>query len=343
MNRRTCAARLVGAAAGMSVVCTNPLAFAQAVQKPEHNWQLATGYRAESFHTVNLLQFAKEVDQASAGAIRIEVVPNNALVKLAEIPQAVQSGRIAAGEVILSGMAKDLPLAGADSVPFVVNGYADARRMWRLQRPGLEREMAKRGLTVLYAVPWPPQGLYTTQPVKQAADLKGTRMRTYNPTTVRIAELLGASSLDVPMVQVAQALAEGRMNAMITSAVTGVENKVWTGLKHHYEISAWIPKNMVFVQTQRMAALKPAQRSALLEAANAAEARGWDMSERAAQTALEELKRNGMTVERPSAQLDRELKRLGERFSREWVREVGVSANEIFIPYYTEATSVAAK
>ena len=29
-----------------------------------------------------------------------------------------------------------------------------------------------------------------------------------------------------------------------------------------------------------------------------------------------------------------ELKRLGERFSREWVQSVGNEANKIFIPYY---------
>ena len=33
---------------------------------------------------------------------------------------------------------------------------------------------------------------------------------------------------------------------------------------------------------------------------------------------------------------EKELKRLGERFSREWVRSVGSEANQLFIPYYTQ-------
>ena len=47
-----------------------------------------------------------------------------------------------------------------------------------------------------------------------------------------------------------------------------------------------------------------------------------------------ELQRKGIKVERASAELDTELKRLGERFSREWVQSVGNEANKIFIPYY---------
>ena len=32
------------------------------------SWKLATGYRAETFHTQNLQQFASDVDQATAGS-----------------------------------------------------------------------------------------------------------------------------------------------------------------------------------------------------------------------------------------------------------------------------------
>ncbi|HSH88357.1 MAG TPA: TRAP transporter substrate-binding protein DctP, partial [Ramlibacter sp.] len=184
-------------------------------------WKLATGYRLESFHTQNILQFARDVEAETQGRLKIEVAANNSLVKLAEIPQAVTSGKAEAGEAIMTGMGKDMPVAGADGVPFVVTSYEAVQKMWSLQRPRIEREFLAHGLKPLYAVPWPPQGLYTNRPIREAKDLAGMKMRTYNPTTVRIAEMLAAKPVDVPMVQVGQALAEGRMDAMITSAVTG--------------------------------------------------------------------------------------------------------------------------
>ncbi|MEP6825926.1 MAG: TRAP transporter substrate-binding protein [Ramlibacter sp.] len=297
-------------------------------------WKLATGYRAESFHTQNIEEFAREVATATQGALKIEVAANNSLVKLSDIPAAVASGKIEAGEAIMSGMGKDVPLAGADGVPFVVGSYEAVQRMWTVQRPGIEREFARKGLKPLYAVPWPPQGLYTNRPIREVRDLQGMKMRTYNPTTVRIAELLGATPVDVPMVQVGQALAEGRMDAMITSAVTGVENKVWGGLKHYYELNAWFPKNIVFVNAKAFAALPPATQQAVVRSAVLAEQRGFALSRLAAVSATEDLRKNGIKVDPVPFEISRDLKRMGEKFSREWVTSVGNAANEVFIPFY---------
>lgn len=300
------------------------------------NWKLATGYRAESFHTQNLYQFAQEVEQATAGQLKIEVHPNNTFVKLAEIRQAVQDGKAEAGETIMSSLVKDIPIAGADSIPFVVSSYADAQRLWLLQRPLMEKHFAERGLKLLYAVPWPPQGLFSNKPVRSSADFKGTKMRTYNQTTVRIAELMQAQPVDVTMVEVNKALAEGRMDNMITSAVTGVENQVWGPIKYYYEINAWFPKNVVFVNSKAFNALKPAAQVALTQSAAAAETRGWARSQAVMQESTNELRAHGIKVERVSSEFDVEIKRLGEKFSREWVRLVGNEANHIFIPYYTQ-------
>jgi TRAP-type C4-dicarboxylate transport system substrate-binding protein len=312
----------------IAALCAASVAHAQT------SWKLATGYRAESFHTENIAQFAREVKSATNGQLAIDLAPNGSLFKLGDIRQAVEEGKVQAGETIMTSMVKDIPIAGADSIPFVVGSYKRAQRLWELQRPGMEREFAQRGLKILYAVPWPPQGLYTTQPVKSINDFKNIKMRTYNQTTVRLAEMLGARSVDVAMVDVGKAANEGRMDAMITSAVTGVENKVWGPLKHYYEISAWFPKNIVFVNAKAFDALAPDARSNVMKAAAEAESRGWVASEAIAQSATRELQANGIKVDRISAELESDLKRIGERFSREWVRSVGHGASDIFVPYY---------
>lgn len=301
-------------------------------------WRLATGYRAESFHTVNISGFARDVEVFSKGGFRIEVHPNNSLFKLNEIRGAVESGQIESGETIMSSMIRDIPIAAADSVPFVVRSFDDAKRMWRHQRPLIERHFAKRGLVVLFSVPWPPQGLFSSKPIKTPLDLRGTRMRTYNATTARIATLLGAQGVDVPMPEVGKAFAEGRVDNMITSAVTGAENKVWGTVKYFYEVSAWFPKNIVFASASAINALAPSHRDALLKASAAAEARGWEASKGAAAGGMEELRKNGMKVEPIPFELGNELRRLGERFSLEWIRSVGNEANDIFLPYFTRAS-----
>ncbi|MEO8121101.1 MAG: TRAP transporter substrate-binding protein [Rhodoferax sp.] len=312
----------------IAVLCAATVAHAQAT------WTLATGYRAESFHGENIAQFGREVAAATQGQLNIELAPNGSLFKLQDIRQAVQDGKVQAGETIMSSLVTDIPVAGADAVPFVVASYKDARRLWQLQRPGMEREFSQRGLKILYAVPWPPQGLYATRPIKTAADFRHLKMRTYNQTTVRIAEMLGAVPVDVAMGDVGRALGEGRLDTMITSAVTGVESKVWGLIKYYYEINAWFPKNIVFVNAKSFNLLAPEARAAVLKAASEAEIRGWLASETVARSSTQELQRNGIRIERLSPELELEIKRMGERFSREWVRAVGHEANAIFVPYY---------
>ncbi|MGQ0731641.1 TRAP transporter substrate-binding protein [Acidovorax sp.] len=310
---------------------------ASSVQHPgtSTGGKLAAGYRAESLHTLNIMQFSRDVEQATAGQLLIQVHANNTLAKLNDISQAVQQGKAEAGETTMSSLAKDIAIADADSVPFVVNSYKDAQRLWKLQRPGIEKHFNERGLKLLYAVPWPPQGLHSSKPVRGLADFKGTQMRTYNQTTLRIAEMLGAKPVDVAiMVDLGQALTEGGIDNMITSALTGGENKVWGSIRYYYEINAWFPKNVVFVSSKAFEALRPEVRSTVLKAATDAEVRGWLASQALAVSATEELRKNGIRIERIPADLEQEVKRMGEEFSREWVRSVGNEANNIFVPYY---------
>ena len=316
------------AAIAMAATCMQG-AWAQA------EWKAATSYSASSFQTENIRLFAQDVQAATAGRLRIAVHPANALVPAAQIRPEVEAGKVQAGEVILSSLAAQMPLAEADSVPFIVGSYADAQRLWKYQRPLIEKEFERRGLAVLYAVPWPAQGLYTRQPVRTTRDLKGLNMRTYNATTERIAELVGARPVDVPMTDVGRALAQGRFDAMVTSSVTGAENKVSAHLKYFYAIYAWMPKNVVFVNRRAYEALPPVDREALHRAAEAAEARGWAMSEAADRQALAQLVKEGMTVEPTPLELRQELRRHGERFSLEWLRKVPKEANLLFVPYFT--------
>jgi TRAP-type transport system periplasmic protein len=326
-------ARLMWTAAFLTVV-TASVASAR-------EWRLASGYSDTSFHTQNLREFAQEVERLTEGSLKITVHSNNVLVKLADIRAAVETGRIEAGEVIMTGLVKEIPLAGADSVPFVVNTYADAERLWKLQRPLLEKDVLARGLAIAFSVPWPSQGLYTTRPISKKIDFNGTKMRTYNATTVRIAEMLGATAVDVPMVEVASALSSGRMDSMISSAVTGAENKVWSHLKYFYEINAWTPKNAVLINRKALAMLTPPEQRAISVASANAEQRGWAVSREVATIAVKTLKDNGIRVERVPMSIEREFARLGERFSKEWIRTAGPAAGELFTSYFLRLSSNA--
>ena len=326
-GRRALRTLLTGALLGVAAL---PAALAQT------SWTLAPGYAANVFMTQHLTQFAADLSKASQGKLAVKVGELGQPFAMADIRKAVGDGKVDGGNVLGSSLSKEFPVAGVDSVPFMVGSYADARRLWKHQRALLDKQMGDKGLKLLYAVPWPAQGLYSVQPIRGIEDMRGMKMRTYNPTTVRIAELMGATPVDLPVgPPLVKALAEGTIDSMITSSATGVDMKVWQRFKHFYEVRAWFSKNLTFVSTKAFDALDEATKKAVLNASQAAEDSGWQLSEKVSSDAMAELQRNQIQVNPTPLHLAPYLKRFGERLTREWIATVGHEANSLFIPYYT--------
>jgi TRAP-type C4-dicarboxylate transport system substrate-binding protein len=296
-------------------------------------WDMPTPYPATNFHTENIAQFVSEVDKATGGKLKITVHPNGSLFKATEIKRAVQGGQAQMGEILISGYSNEDPVFGVDSVPFLATSYADAAKLWKASRKAIEERFAKQGLRVLYSVPWPPQGIYSTKPINSMADMKGLKMRAYNPYTSRIAELAGAQPVTIQVAELAQAMATGAVNANITSGATGYDTKAWEVVKYYYDTQAWIPKNIVFVNNQAFDSLDKASQKALLDAAKAAEARGWKTSEEKNKWYLEQLSKNGMQVAAPSRQLESDFKKVGQTMTEEWLKTAGPDGQAIVDAY----------
>jgi TRAP-type C4-dicarboxylate transport system substrate-binding protein len=314
----------------LAALCaTASFAAAQAQVK----WDMPTPYPATNFHTENIAQFVADVDKATGGKLKITVHPNGSLFKATEIKRAVQGGQAQMGEILISGYSNEDPVFGVDSVPFLATSYADAGKLWKASRKAIEERFAKQGMKVLYSVPWPPQGIYSTKPITSMADMKGLKMRAYNPYTSRIAELAGAQPVTIQVAELAQAMATGAVNANITSGATGYDTKAWEVVKYYYDTQAWIPKNIVFASTQAFDALDKASQKALLDAAAAAEARGWKVSEEKNKWYLGELAKNGMHVSAPSPQLEADFKKVGRTMTDEWLKTAGADGKAILDAY----------
>ena len=296
-------------------------------------WDMPTPYPATNFHTENIAQFADEVDKATGGKLKITVHAGASLFKAPEIKRAVQGGQAQIGEILISGYSNEDPIFGVDSVPFLATSYAEAAKLWKASRKAIEDRFAKQGMMVLYSVPWPPQGIYSTKPIGSIADMKGLKMRTYNPYTSRIAELAGAQPVTIQAAELAQAMATGAVNANITSGATGYDSKAWEVVKNYYDTQAWLPKNIVFANKQAFDALDKPTQQALLKAAADAEARGWKTSEEKNQWYLEQLAKNGMNVSPPSAQLKADFRKIGDTMTLEWMASAGADGKAIVDAY----------
>jgi TRAP-type C4-dicarboxylate transport system substrate-binding protein len=296
-------------------------------------WDLPSGYGPNTFQVQNLQWFAEEVDKATAGKLKITLHPGASLFKANEIKRAVQSGQTQIGEFILSGAANENALFGVDSIPFLATTYPEAKKLDDASRPALEKLLAAQGMKLLYTVPWPGQSLYSKKPVASLADMKGTKMRAYNPATTRIAELIGAQPVTIQLAELPQALATGGVDNFLTSSASGVDSKLHEQVKFFYDVNAWLPRNAVVINTKAFDALDKATQAAVLKVGAAAGERGWKVSDQKDDEYLKELAAKGMTVDRSSVRLKTELKVIGERMTVEWLKQAGPEGQAVIDAY----------
>jgi TRAP-type C4-dicarboxylate transport system substrate-binding protein len=297
------------------------------------SWDMPTPYPDKTFHTQNIMAFARDVADATGGKLTIKVHSAGSLFKHKEIKGAVRSGQVPVGEFFMGLLANENPAFAVDTQPFLATTYDEAAKLWAAQRPVVEKLFDKQGLMVLFSVPWPGQSLYTKKAINTVADLKGLKFRTYNPTLDKFAKLVGAAPTQVQVPDIPQAFATGRVEAMITSPSTGANSKAWDFVSVYTDIQAWLPKNVVVVNKKAFRRLDKDVQTAVLAAARKAEARGWDMSRSETSAKVAILKENGMKIVKPSAGLMSGLKAVGAKMLEDWKAAAGEEGKKILGAY----------
>jgi TRAP-type C4-dicarboxylate transport system substrate-binding protein len=169
--------------------------------------------------------------------------------------------------------------------------------------------------------------------VNGISDLEGLKMRAYSPSTSRLSVLLKSTPTTVQTPEIPQAFGTGIINAMVTSPSTGVSSQAWDFVNHYTDVQAWIPKNMVFVNSKAFNRLSDSTQKSVLEAATVAETRGWDMAAKETSIKTDMLAENGMAVSKPSKELTAALENIGSTMAEEWVQESGQRGTAVLTQY----------
>ena len=308
------------------------LAFGLPAQA-QTKWDMPMAYPATNFHTINAQKFADAVKAGSGGKLEITLHPNGSLFKANEIKRAVQTGQAQIGEVLMVNLENEDPIFGADGVPFLATDFAASKKLADAAKPVVAKKLTAWGLTLMYTVPWPPQGIYTNKPIETIKDMEGLKWRAYSPATSRMGELIKAQPVVIQAAELSQALSTGKVNSFVSSGSTGVDAKVWEQLKYFYDTKAWLPKNMVIVNNDALAKLDKATQDVLIAEAKKAETAGWAESQNLAQGYLDTLAKNGMQVQPPSPKLKEELAAMGKIMTDEWIKKAGADGEAVVSAY----------
>lgn len=296
-------------------------------------WDMPMAYSGTNFHSVTGAEFAQCVTTGTGGEIEITTHPGGSLFAGADIKRAIQTGQVPIGERLLSGHQNESAVFGWDSVPFLVSSFDEHAKLYDVAKPEVEKVLAEQNLTLLYSVPWPPQGLYFRDEVKSVADMEGVKFRSYNNATSRLAELTGMLPVTIEAAEISQAFATGVADSMVSSGATGYDRKVWESLNFFYEVDAWLPRNYIMVNSDVWSGVSDSNKNVVQACARMAEYAGtWRAKEYTGFT-MAGLAAGGMTVERASDQLMTELKGVGETMAAEWLEAAGDAGKAIVDAY----------
>lgn len=305
------------------LLAATALTAAAAAPAMAETWDMPMAYSASNFHSATGAEFAKCVTTGTGGEIEIKTHASGSLFKGADIKRAVQTGQAPIGERLLSGHQNENALFGFDSIPFLATSFDDSDKLWKAAKPSIEKLLAEQNLTLLYAVSWPPQGLYFKNEVTSVADMKGIKFRSYNNATSRLAELTGMLPVTIEAAEISQAFATGVADSMVSSGSTGYDRKVWESLNYFYEVDAWLPRNYVFVNSDVWGGTSEASQNVIRGCAELAEYAGnWRSKEYTGFT-LQGLRDGGMSVGPASDQMVGELKEIGVTMTAEWLENAG--------------------
>lgn len=315
--------------AGAATLLASLMSYSALAEK----WDMPLAYSATNYHSENAASFAAAVTEATGGELEIVTHPSGSLYKGGEIFRAVRTGQVPIGERLISALGNEDPMFEIDALPFLATSFEDAMKLYKASKPAMNKILESQGLMLLYAVPWPPQGLYNIKPVESAADMKGVKFRAYNAATSRLAELMGAVPTKIEAAELSQAFATGVAESMISSGSTGYDRKIWEHVKYWYDVQAWLPKNMVIMNKDAWSNLDGKLQQIVLGAADKAEMDGWAKAQELSSWYKEQLAANGMEVAGPGDKLRTDFMAIGDTMTTEWLERAGAEGQAVIDAY----------
>ncbi|VFR29460.1 TRAP transporter solute receptor, unknown substrate 5 [plant metagenome] len=294
---------------------------------------MATGYPESSFFTQNIRQFISEVEKESGGRLKIDLRPNDTLIKHDAIKRSVQTGQIQAGEVRLGVYGNEDPMYVLDGLPNIAGNYEEAWQLMQAQSPYFEKILGRHNLRAITYVAWPGQGFYTKTPVASPADFKGKRLRIYSQPTLKMGQMLGFQATILPFAEVPQAFATGLIDSLFTSAQTGIDTQAWDNVKYFMYTGTLHNKNMVIVNDRAFKRLDDDLQKIVLAAGERASRRGFDMSRKAGDETIATLRANGMEVSEAPDSIQKQLGEVGETMMAEWRKTANPEQQKVLDDY----------
>jgi TRAP-type transport system periplasmic protein len=294
-------------------------------------WDMTTEYPQGAASGLGVTTFAQHVGRLGEGKLVIQPSFDAAKgVRSADMLTALAAGRVQAGDAFAGSLEAEDAIFALPSLPFLVTSIADARRLADLARPYLAAALQNRGARLLYLTPWPPTGIWSKAPVKTPSDLSGLSIRAYDRMSREVFASAGARAVSISFADTIPRLADGSINAVLSSGDGDAGRKLWGYLPYFTDITYSLPLSVACVNQAAYDALAPELRDAVDTAGRQTETELWLALSSRLQQNHQRMRDAGVTIDaNPSPAIVAALRSGATAAQRDWCTRSGPACQKI--------------
>jgi TRAP-type C4-dicarboxylate transport system substrate-binding protein len=318
--------RLVRATA-LVVAMTAGIAAAQAPVE----WRFFTYFPPNDKPALLNKAFAEDATKATGGKLKITLLAAGELpYKAADVLKAVATNQVQMGDVAVGFAAGDVPELNVLSLPFLCTSYDQFdRALPAVQTVANDVLKTKFGVDGVIHWTMPPQNLWVNRPVKSIDDLKGMKVRAWNPEQVDMMRALGGSAMSITSAEVVPALERKIIDGAITSALSASDWRAYEIVKTGYMLNMTMGHQVMMVNAAELAKLPAEVRLTFLAKTKEWAPRYRKMSEDGDQAARDNLRANKVTLLEPTAEDRAKAQKLMRASWDTWAQKYGATGKSL--------------
>jgi TRAP-type transport system periplasmic protein len=153
-----------------------------------------------------------------------------------EIIRLTRQGQVEIGGAPLTYVAGDVPLLDAADLAGLNPTLEQTRKVMEALTPIANKELERFGVRIIGSFPFPAQVFYCRAPVRDLADLKGRKVRTFGTSLNDLVTALGAQPVSITFAEVYTSLERGVADCGITGTGSGNAAKWYEVTTHMYTL-----------------------------------------------------------------------------------------------------------
>ncbi len=296
----------------------------------KETWNANSQWSPTNYHSIALKKFADMVYEKTNGELEIIVQYSGALgYKGPELLQTVGDNLVQMSAITNMTVAGQEIIFGVNSLPMMGPNLEKGRIFTNICRPYFDKAAEKWNQKILWMGPW-LDGLWSKKEITSVEDMKNLKIRTYDKISADVIKAAGGIPYAIPWSDVYTSVATGMLDAVLTSATTGAEGKLWEVMNYFQPIMFMLATEMVTVNLDEFNSLSEELKVFMVEISKEIEDEVWIAGGDEEEENKKLILKNGVKIIPISEKFEKEVIAITESVRQEWLDNAPVEAREIY-------------